>query len=235
MDPIVDKIRKLQALADRAGSEAEAANAATRVQELLTKHNLEIGAVVLEAEKGFDAAADVVFRSITKHQINLATACDVLFDTKHYYTRRRWAYRRYDRGISFVGLSANVEASCITLSYLCASIESLLQAWKLSCETEFWERKEQYRSFRMGASARILEVARAHKRQAMEHNAASAELVHIGDAVAKKVLAKMKFSNWSVGGGWAGMFPGDKAAYNDGHHEGGRIDIHGARKNRMLR
>lgn len=42
---IIERLRKLIALAENAGTEAEAANAMARVQEILTKYNLSMGDV----------------------------------------------------------------------------------------------------------------------------------------------------------------------------------------------
>lgn len=50
---IIEKVRKLLALAERAGTEAEASNAMARVQEILTKYNLDIDAVKGAGEASF--------------------------------------------------------------------------------------------------------------------------------------------------------------------------------------
>jgi len=49
-DKVIDKIRKLLALAERGGTEAEADAAMAKVQEMLTQHNLDIDAVRGEKE-----------------------------------------------------------------------------------------------------------------------------------------------------------------------------------------
>ena len=49
-DPIIDKIRKLLALAERGGTEAEALVAMSKVQELLTKHNLSLSSIAQGSE-----------------------------------------------------------------------------------------------------------------------------------------------------------------------------------------
>jgi hypothetical protein len=45
MEAILQKLKKLQALADRAGSVAEAENALARIQEMLTKYNIAMAEV----------------------------------------------------------------------------------------------------------------------------------------------------------------------------------------------
>jgi len=231
VDQIIEKIRKLQALAERAGTEAEAANAAERVRELLLKHNLEIGSIALEQEKGSDESTDDDLCRVQGHHLDIAFACDELFDVKNYMVSRRVAYRRRLVRFHFVGLSANVKAACLTFSYLCASVESLLAGWKRDFDGEFWERASAYRSFRIGVTRRIKEMASEHKRQSQEHNPATAEIVRVANALAWRMYSGIKFSGRTRGGfAW----PSDQGAYASGYAEGGRIDIHGARRNRML-
>lgn len=50
---IIEKVRKLMALAERAGTEAEAENAMARIQEILTKYNLSMDAVTAPGEETF--------------------------------------------------------------------------------------------------------------------------------------------------------------------------------------
>lgn len=231
---IIDKIRKLQALAERAGSEAEAANAAARVQELLLKHNLEIGSIALEQEKGTDVAVDRNFCRVRPHHVTLAMACNRLFDVQHYLMRTKYGYRSSASAFHFIGLSANTEAACVTFSYLCDSVECLVSGWKPEPdETLFWLDSPQsaYRSFRIGASERILEMAEAVKKQCQEHNPGSAELVRIGSDLAWKMFIKMEFK----GSYNSDHIPGDYAGYDAGYEQGARVDIHGARSNRMLK
>ena len=52
-DKVIERIRKLLALAERGGTEAEADSAMAKVQELLTAHNLEIDAIREKAEVTF--------------------------------------------------------------------------------------------------------------------------------------------------------------------------------------
>lgn len=231
MNPIIDKIRKLQVLAERAGSEAEAANAAARVQELLAKHNLEIGSIALQAEEGSDEAVDIGFRRMRPHLLNLAWACNELFDVAYYWTVRRVGRRMRESRFHFVGLAANVEAARITFAYLYESVEALLAGWKVDfAHGRSFDRPAQYRSFRIGASERILEMASQAKLRAAASDS-MLELIHIGKAVSQKMKARITFKGRRPS---FNFDPSDYEAYFDGQNEASRVDIHGARKSRML-
>lgn len=230
-NPIIDKIRKLQALAERAGTEAEAANAAARVRELLEKHNLDMGAIQLEAEPGTEK--HVVLDGVRRGHLNiLMRACCDLFDCEGFWLHtgrtRRWT-------AAFVGLEANVETACLTFAWLIDSVESLLDGWKR--EKPLLEgflfaakpvKRTDYDAFRNGCSIRIHEMAQAQKRAAH----VSMELVHVGNAVARRMLDGMKFQ-----GKYDPTIKPKKdaqAAFRDGYRAGERVNLHGARENRML-
>lgn len=230
-NPIIEKIRKLQALAERAGTEAEAANAAARVRELLEKHNLDMGAIQLEAEPGTER--HVLVNGIRRGHLNvLARACCSLFDVEMFWTKlpkhRGWH-------AAFIGLGANVEAACITFDWLLESVEALLDGWKRNkpiLEGFLFAskpvRRTDYDAFRNGASVRIHEMAQDQKQMA----GVSLELVHIGNAVAKRMLDGMQF-----GGKYDPTIKPKKdaqSAFRDGYREGARVDLHGARESRML-
>ena len=51
---ITTKVKKLLALAARAGTEAEAVTAAAMAQEIIQRHNLTIGTEVLEQESAVE-------------------------------------------------------------------------------------------------------------------------------------------------------------------------------------
>src|SRR4029453_15061877 len=125
-DPVIDRIRKLLALAG-SPNEAEAALASQRAQELLAKHNLEIGVVdragtrdIEEMETELSVDNGVSWNYVW----DVKAACDEMFDVRSSW-RRDWAGRGIRWKIVFVGLGANVEAAMLTFSYLCASIDTL--------------------------------------------------------------------------------------------------------------
>ena len=225
-NPIIDKIRKLQALKDRAATEAEAANAAARIAELLAKHNLEMGAINLEKEEGKDAGSGPASQRMPPHYSVLAFVCDRLFDVRHYL---RWVGAGYQ--YQFIGLPANVDAACATFSYLVSSVESLLDGWKRSAGPG-WSRSD-YRAFRIGAAKRIKEIAHKQKEAILLHNPGSRELVLVGNALAKRMHDDMGFEG-NRRGGSISINAGSMLAFRKGYEQGSRVNIHGARNSRML-
>jgi len=232
---VTAKIRKLLALANRAGTEGEAVAAAARAQELIDKYNLSIGTEVLEEETATEKDSGGSTARMSPHLAILGRAACRLFDCDFYYyhgeclekpdSLYRYAYRRTLR---FVGLRQNVEACVLTYNYLLASVESLLSGSIKG--TPGWARAD-YRAFRIGCARRILSMAEDVKRQTVQIGGEQSEaLVRIGMDVARRHIEAMKMSvHYSnTGYGYA------EEAYNIGYQEGSKVDIHGARTTRML-
>lgn len=225
-NPIIEKIRKLQALAERATTEAEAAVAATRVQELLAKHNLELGSVALSEDPGGEQEVGRGWGRLPSHAVSLARACQWLFDVMFYFRGSRIGGYRF----VFIGIQANVEAACITYEYLLASVDALTRGAK---SEGLIYGAEEFLAFRIGAADRIRELAREHKAQTVAANPSYGELVHIGDAVARRLHDAKQFSGSSRGGSGGFMSYGN-SGYDLGYEQGSRVDLHGARTNRLL-
>jgi hypothetical protein len=225
LNPILDKIRKIHALAERAGTEAEAANAAARVQELLAKHNLDLGQVLLKEDPGTSMEAGNPFRRTPSHTGILAKICREMFDVLNYFTGSRHFGWRY----TFIGLRANVEAAATTFEYLTESVEALVAGAKTR---NLLYGNQEFADFRCGAAWRIWEMARQQKAETLAANPVYGELVHIGNALALRMYSALKFR------GERGGFGGDSSgtmAFSLGYAEGGRIDPSGARTGRMLK
>jgi hypothetical protein len=224
---IIQKIRKLHALAERASTEAEAALAAARVQDLLTKYNLDLGEVVLKEDPGGTMEAGRAWRRIPEHASTLAIACNDIFDVLHYlqgHPSRGWRF-------VFIGLRTNVEAAALTYEYLVESIEALVQGAK---RRDLIHGSEEFLAFRLGASMRIRELARERKVQTMAADPRYGELVHIGKALAQSLHQAIKFE-FVRGSGFGGFMNVGSTAYSHGYAEGSRVDLTGARTGRMLK
>ncbi len=234
MTDILEKLRKLEALRQRAGTEQEAATASLRIQEILQKHNLDIGVLELQQEEGTELPAGPTKRTLPDHWPILAHAVNELLDVESFCRgsdRKGWQY-------SFIGLKANVEAACLTFPYLIEAVESLLDQWKREPLEPLWSRRPQYRlwneygrrdyrAFRIGVSKRIEEIIFAQKRQM----GTSMELVHIGNAVARRLFDAMTFDQISqrdctVPGSYA-------AAYHAGYERGHLVDPKAPGKRRI--
>jgi hypothetical protein len=227
-DAIVEKIRKLHALAESPGNEAEAALAASRVQELLAKHNLAIGEVVLKEDPGATLPVGKAWIHIPSHAATIANACDELFDVLFYYSRRgRYAGWRF----VFIGLKANVEAAATTYEYLMESVNSLARGAKT---LNLIHGTNEFQAFRAGAAMRIWDIARKQKRQVVASNPAYGQIVHIGNAVARQMQDALQFKGRGRGGN-GDRLSWSSEAYWLGYSEGESVDLAGARTNRMLK
>lgn len=244
---IVDKIRKLHNLANRAGSEAEAANAAQRVAELLAKHNLDMGILQEDEPKATSQEYEEPTEKLQPYDITMAHAVKEMMDVELYITLKpriktietrnrfgrviRTTQRKYARSIVFLGLPSNVEAAVMMMKYFQESNVAMLDArWHAGQIKGLTE----CRSFRIGCADTILQKCRQAKQDMMarlEGNTECTAVIFVGQAVAKKALDAMNLK----GSHHANNHVGDTMAYMMGRQDGGRIDIHGSRTNRMLK
>jgi hypothetical protein len=229
LKPVLERIAKLFALTE-SPNENEAAAALAKANQLLEKYNLTRGVVEdsgqQKAEKGI---TDSLGANVQPYKYILARATARLHDVELYIHRslrdaNGWRLA-YDKHAVFVGLPANVATALATYSYLTATAEA------------FWRsmRREHSggsaRNYKQGFAVRIAQRVTEHKRSAWEHSGA-AELIRIGTEVAREA---MRVEHLFLGGSYsAGRGVGDSEAYRRGYQDGARVDIHGARTNRML-
>ena len=224
MSDILDKLRKLQALKERAGTEQEAALAAIRIQELLQKHNLDIGVLTLQQQEGIEMGTGVTKRRLPDHWPILAHAVRELLDVEFFV-------RGSDRNggqYFFVGLKANTEAAVLTFQYFIDALESLLKVWKQEPDGilgRLWVERDtkDYRAFRLGAAERIRELIVRRKEQCA---GLSTELVHIGNAVAKRMIQSMNFQDVKMHN--PVVRAAEARSYQEGFIRGGAVNPHGA-------
>ncbi len=219
-EEILSRIRKLQALAERAGSEAEAANAASRVAELCQRWNLDIGAVKLsEEEKEATAKKQTTQGRLKAHSVWIANAVCELFDVGT-YTESGNTSLGLNSTRYFYGLKASVEGATISFLYLMATVEELLKGWKGG----------NPRAWRIGCASRIQDRAKEEAgkgRKMLEGNAEAGAIMVLGSALIKAHAKKEGLRTANVRGA-----SGD--AYAAGREAGKRVDLHGARTGRML-
>lgn len=243
MNPnIIEKIQKLQALADNAGTEHEAALAAQRVAELCRQHNLDIGIATLTAEETEATESRHVHDSSRwqAHWSWLGQACDALFGVAHYKTAVAQAIknqagfvtgRQVGAAIVFYGLKASVQSAIMTYEYLTASVEAMLEGY-INGGGQCFGLTDR-RSFRIGCAERISEEAEkvgGESRKQVAANEDCQALVRLEGRLIKAHAAKLHLC---AGHGARGA--ASHSAYSAGYAAGGRVDIHGARSSRMLR
>jgi len=150
-ESIVEKIKKLLALADGNQNEHERAVAMQFAMELLTKHNLSMSEVK-DSEFGLKTDEFVSdFRLDPWIRLVLRAACK-LYYTEVYTSTRYDCWGRKLRVAVFVGTTENISVTMEVAGWLVNSIRNESNR----------AYKEQYerRSFRLGAAERILVRAR---------------------------------------------------------------------------
>lgn len=233
---LLDKIAKLKALADRAGTEAEAASAAAKVAELCERHNIDIGSVRLGVEE--TEATDGVEGEVgpkKPHTVYLANAVKMLFGVGSYVSYR--FEPKVNRGGAvtgsqritvrhFYGLKANVSGALLTYRYLVASVESLLTGWAREGNSLA---RGNGRAFRCGCASRILNIVKGQQAARPALSGESLAIVHLGNVLIQK---HAKLLGLEITSGRNTKHNVD--AFGAGWTAGARVDIHGARTNRML-
>lgn len=239
---IIEKIQKLQALADRAGTEHEAALAAQKVAELCEQHNLDIGVATLTQEETSATEAMHTHDSSrwAAHWSDLSSACGKMFTVGHYRkpvgivvkdSSGTVVGKKDGQALVFYGLKANVAAATVTYEYYLASVESLLEGYIREGHSVFGA--SQMRSFRLGCASRINdEVAKVIqvKQQLIKATEESQALVRLENQLIKAHATKMHLR---AGHGYSGARSRDH--YQAGYSAGARVDIRGARTSRMIR
>ncbi len=242
-ESIISKIQKLQALADRAGTEAEAASAAQMVADLCQKHNLDIGVVTLTKEETEASEAQNNHTgNMQAHWNSLGWACSELFGVGWYRAKIYTPIKvngmvtqtKDGTKVVFYGLKASVQAALLTYQYLLASTEAMLEGY---IRTGGRPGVSGMRSFRIGCTYRIHEEAeklrnasRARLQSApIEVQTETTALIRLENGLMKAHAKKLGLHS---GSGFSR--PSDHGAYQAGYAAGGRVDLHGARTSRMI-
>lgn len=231
---VIEKIKKLHALAERAGTEAEAALAADKVAELCRKHNLDIGVAKLREEEvdATESRYSHSSRNFQAHWGYLGKACEAQFGVGSYLDRKIGMF------FVFYGLKANAQAAAVTYEYFLESVEAMLKGWnrgegKIMAEAIPLGGRVLNRSFRMGCAKRIMDEAMKldqAKRKALESGDAECQaLILLESQLVRKHEATLRLTTGKR------LRGASSAAFDAGYVAGGRVDLHGARKGRMLR
>lgn len=227
---ILDRIHKLNTLANAAGTEAEAANAAERVRELLFKYNLELGEVALSQQEAHEAEGEQAAKRRPVHSQVLFTAVQKLCGVGGYYSRHRGKMTPV-----FYGAQSNVDAAVAAYQYLKASVERIYEHGKERTEQTVSQpnlffrlvevkpnRDYERRSFLIGCSSRILERINAQSVTPSE----SMAIMRITDSIVQRHFEKLspgfKLQETNVSM--------EEQSFQAGHRAGANVDLHGAHK-----
>lgn len=181
---VLDRVRRLLALAERGGTEHEAAAAAAAAQRLIDRHRLDVALLDVDQEDEAappEAIGDVVLDDSMKRRVTwrgtLAGGCARAQGCRVYWSPVGGVY-----AIRIVGAPARVAAAASLYSYLVREVERLgtvegaghgrawAHAWRHGCAARLRER--------------LTEAARAAVEEARA-GATGAELVRVERALAR--------------------------------------------------
>lgn len=232
---ITDKIRKLHALAERAGTEHEAALAAARVAELCRKHQLELGTVLLEKTEKEASTAWITHKGCWRSYRNdLCRAVCVLLDVDYYRSRYGDYFLKWSFGIewtvTFYGLKDSVGASVPTYEFLLKTVARLLR--EAVRDGRVAKDARSRNGFRIGCAKRIYREAYKFAVEAAKANKASSEaqaLTILGDRLKDEFRKEMNLRPLRR----TASEP-DWEAWSAGYDAGGNVDLRRTRRKRLL-
>jgi len=144
---MIDKVRKLLRLS-KSSNEHEAALAAQRAQEILSKYNLTLTEEEVKGEHANVLSQDTNHQ-FTRWMVNLAWAVGESFDCNWFKDRRHH--------ISFVGVGADSEIAMYTFMYLMEEIYRLAGEFNEGKLISQGQKRIRRESFSIGAVATIRE------------------------------------------------------------------------------
>lgn len=182
IETVMDRVRKLLRLSERAGSEHEAALAAQRAAELLAEHNLSEAQIRLEEperpreglveERVADGQRKVAWRGQLAHAVAAS-----------YGARMHWNKNwRSDVYLVFFGRQSAVQASIYTTQYLLREVDRLAAQAVADAKSE--SPRAYGNSFRLGCVAVIAERLRALQGEQAAQVATARKAVQAAPAVA---------------------------------------------------
>lgn len=227
--PLLNRMRGLLNLTTST-NEHEAALAASRLNDLLAKHNLDLGILSNTEEQKATRLETSGESNRAAHHYTIAAACDKLFDVRHFRSIYTVGYgscriRRASR-IVFLGLKSNVETAILTFNYLIEAIEEFAKARKHDLVG-----RAEHRSYKLGAATRIYQDIKAQKESTLLTGSTDClALVRVGCEVANNAFAAIKFTSASS----TPQAASSHSAWAMGHHDGARINPHVAPNSRQL-
>jgi hypothetical protein len=202
---IFDKLKKILALAERGGTQAEMEVAMAKAQELASKHNIELGEVMAQRSEDDQAdvietdRADISFRAGTKkpehtYIVQVLMTC---FEVRAVYVGN---YK-----LVFIGEKTDVQLAQFCFKFLESQFSKLMRRYVASVGGSGYGNKNQQHSFYTGLASGISAVNRRIREEAKASNESMAlVLVKKEEAVNKRAaeefpcLRKAKKSNYEV-------------------------------------
>ena len=183
-NPIIEKIKKLLALAN-SSNEHEAALAASHAQRLLSEHNLAMADIEssVKPDKA-DKVEAVVSKTLPKWVRHLSSGICTAFDCQaiHHPALGK---------MTFIGVGADVQIAAYTFSYLDKTVRKLCSSYIKHhvCDTTTTRHRELKRqSYYLGAVSTINQKLREQKIQTPTTPGA---LVPVKEGLIRKTMSEM--------------------------------------------
>ena len=221
---IIERIQKLQALADRPGSEAEAVNAAARVRELLDKYNLDLGEVNIRVQGAYET--DALKRQQRESWLRfLMEGVTKLCGVGGYWWHEKLPGKKATNTMRFYGARGNVETAVQTLEYFMATGTALYKARRKQYIIPAQLQREAYLT---GFGERVWQRIGdwVDQRNLTQDTMA---IILVTDELRKRREDELKAQGMRTSGDISKM-PADKRSFQEGRYDGGRVDLHGTGK-----
>lgn len=226
-DQIIEKVRKILALAERAGTEGEAFAAMNKVQEMFTRHNLELDDIKGSDEESFTHD----FKEYEWNASWIRTTCAgiaKLYFCHMYYEPHGQECQR----IFFVGKKVNI----ITAQYVCDLVIStgkrLAKSYAQECYKEFGLNPvSASNNFKKGYATRINVRCQELIREAQEghlKNVQTGKAIVVADLYRREIDAIKTYERDTLGlllVGGAGMAGGDHSHMSAGASAANNISL----------
>lgn len=213
MKAILDRAQKLQALADRAGTPEEAANAASKLQSMLLRHNLTMAQVAGNIQEDFEKQDFSMSHENRNHKGWKSTLYYGI--AKANFCESVWNPR--SSTMSIVGRKANIDMVHYLYGYL--SLEIIRLAGQASRNQP--NKAVYFRAFCIGAMSSVLKRMQAEKEEVRREASQNNALMIVED---RAVYAEFKrhFPRTSKG---SGPSVGSRSGLDAGREAGRGIGI----------
>lgn len=223
-EAIIEKIKKLMALGERGGTEAEAELAMAKVHELLAKHNLSMDAITdsHEPDDDYDRQEFDVEKG-GPWQAFIWQGVARLYFCSYYYNRSRKVH-------GVIGKKSNIAVVNYLGAYLIRTAKKLsLEAYNETCPEH--GRGKYRRSFHKGfadrVSQRCAEQLRKAKQNEMRDERGQALILHpLYDKSQREIEAFIKSIGLGLKSGGSGQRgASDYSAYGRGQTAGNDVSL----------
>lgn len=251
MSAIIERVRKLLAMAESTDSVAEAAVAAARAAELMAQH--ELSEAEIRAAAGAEAAPpepivrDAIIPGQEKAKRRVAWKQTIASAAARAFHCHLW-FRQAE--FRLLGRTSNAQAASYVIAHLWREVDTLTEAaWRAAVaagrvRTDRLSAKTWRANFRLGAAARLAERLYEQQRapavpapQTPGASGASTMALAIVDRDREEVVEEWKTMTrrWRSSRSLSGTTTRVRDAYHQGREAGGAISLSGVGHQRLNR